>query len=82
MTNEEVVSKIKTLLMDEFEVEEENLDPSAVITDALGIDSLDLIDLIVIIEQYFGFKVETQEMAEIKTLQDFYDYIIKRLNQK
>ena len=82
MTNEEVVSKIKTLVIDEFEVEEKDLDPSAVITDALGIDSLDLIDLIVVIEQNFGFKVETQEMAEIKTLQDFYDYIIKRLNQK
>jgi len=81
MTNEEVISKIKTILIDEFEVEEEDLDPSAVIMDALDIDSLDLIDLVVVIEQNFGFKVETQEMGEIKTLQDFYDYIIKKLNQ-
>lgn len=81
MTNEEVISKIKTVLIDEFEVEEEDLDPSAVIMDALDIDSLDLIDLVVVIEQNFGFKVETQEMGEIKTLQDFYDYIIKKLNQ-
>ncbi len=80
MTNEEVISKIKTVLIDEFEVEEEDLDSSAVIMDALDIDSLDLIDLVVVIEQNFGFKVETQEMAEIKTLQDFYDYIIKKLN--
>jgi len=80
MTNEEVISKIKTVLIDEFEVEEEDLDSSAVIMDALDIDSLDLIDLVVVIEQNFGFKVETQEMAEIKTLQDFYVYIIKKLN--
>jgi len=72
MTNEEIILKIKMLLMDEFELDEEDLDPTAPIINALGIDSLDLIDLIVVIEQNFGFKVETQDMAGIKTLQDFY----------
>jgi len=82
MKNEEIIQKINTLLVDEFEVEADQLNPSASIIDALGIDSLDLIDLLVLIEQNFGFKVETEEVAEIKTLQNFYDYIIKRLNGK
>ena len=62
-------------------VEEADLDPSAVIMYALDIDSLDMIDLIVLIEQNFEFKVEAQEMAGVKTLQDFYDYLTKRINQ-
>lgn len=82
MNNEEIIKKINTLLIDEFEIEEANIVPSSSILEVLNIDSLDLIDLVVLIEKNFGFKVESEEMAEIKTLQNFYDYTIKRVNQK
>ena len=38
-------------------------------------DSLDYVDLVVVIESNFGFKVKGEDFVNIKTFQDFYDYI-------
>jgi acyl carrier protein len=80
MQNEEIISKINKLLIDEIEIEEEILTPSAELKKDLGIDSLDFVDLFVIIEHNFGFKMKAEEMADVKTLQDFYYYIINRIH--
>jgi acyl carrier protein len=82
MSNAEIIASINKILVEEFEIEEDTIVPSASIMEVLKIDSLDLIDLVVLIEKKFGFKVRSEEMAGIKNLQDFYDYIIRRLNEK
>jgi acyl carrier protein len=82
MSNAEIIASINKILVEEFEIEEDTIVPSASIMEVLKIDSLDLIDLVVLIEKKFGFKVQSEEMAGIKNLQDFYDYIIRRLNEK
>ena len=41
----------------------------------MGIDSLDYVDIVVIVEKNFGFKINPQDMAAVKTLSQFYDYI-------
>lgn len=81
MVREEIIEKINKLLSEEFEVEEETITPEANILEALNIDSLDLVDLIVLIEKNFGFKVENEEMGSIKTMQQFYDYAIRRIEE-
>lgn len=78
MTKEEINGKINAFLIEEFELEEEQLQPSAHLKNDLGIDSLDFVDIIVIIEKNFGFKVKGEDMINVKTLQDFYDYVIER----
>jgi acyl carrier protein len=78
MTPEEIISKINAFLIEEFELEEEQLVPSAQLKTDLGIDSLDFVDIIVIIEKNFGFKVKGEDMVNVKTLQDFYEYVIAR----
>ncbi|HOY32820.1 MAG TPA: acyl carrier protein [Bacteroidales bacterium] len=80
MNKEEIVNKINTFLVEEFELEPDQLKPEALLKTDLGIDSLDFVDIIVIIEKNFGFKVRGEEMANVKTLQDFYDYVITRVN--
>ena len=80
MQNEEIIRKINQLLIDEIEIEEKQISPAADLKKDLGIDSLDFVDLFVIIEHNFGFKMKAEEMADVKTLQDFYDYIGKRIN--
>lgn len=82
MTNDEIIANINKLLVDEFEIDEDKIDPAAGILEVLKIDSLDLVDLVVLIERKFGVKVKNEEMMGIKTLQEFYDYIIRRLNEK
>ncbi|MEI7490986.1 MAG: phosphopantetheine-binding protein [Bacteroidota bacterium] len=80
MQNDEIIGKINQLLVDEIEIEEEKISPAADLKKDLEIDSLDFVDLFVIIERNFGVKMKAEEMADIKTLQDFYDYIIKRVH--
>ncbi|HPS63578.1 MAG TPA: phosphopantetheine-binding protein [Bacteroidales bacterium] len=80
MQNDEIISKINQLLIDEIEIEETQIHPDADLKNDLGIDSLDFVDLFVIIENNFGFKMKAEEMAEVKSLQDFYNYIIHRIN--
>jgi len=79
MQKEEIINKINSFLIEEFEIEPEQLVPEALLKDTLGIDSLDFVDLIVIIEKNFGFKVKGEDFVDVKTLQDFYDYIISKV---
>ncbi|PLX05539.1 MAG: acyl carrier protein [Marinilabiliales bacterium] len=81
MQNEEIISKINEFLVEEFEVEEDQIVPDANLMETLELDSLDLVDLVVIIEKNFGFKVKGEEFADIKTFQNFYDYVINRVNK-
>lgn len=78
MENKEIITKVNYFLIDEFELEEDQLIPTANLKETLEIDSLDYVDLVVIIEKTFGFKVKGEDFVGIKTLQDFYDYIINR----
>ncbi|KXX71699.1 MULTISPECIES: phosphopantetheine-binding protein [Flammeovirga] len=80
MTNEEIIETINNFLVEEFEVEREDIEPEAVLKDTLELDSLDYIDLVVEIESNFNFKVKTEDFVGIKTFQDFYDYIINKVN--
>jgi acyl carrier protein len=79
MTRQEIITNINKLLIDEFEIDENSIVPSASILEVLKIDSLDLIDLVVLIEKKFGFKVKGEDMAAIKTVEDFYEFIINRI---
>jgi len=75
MQKEQVIEKINTLLIDEFEVEPEQIVPTENMLETLEMDSLDLVDIVVLIEKHFGFIVATEEMSDINTLNDFYDYV-------
>ena len=82
MTNHEIVEKIHEILVEEFEVSPEKLVPEANLKEALGLDSLDYIDLVVIIESNFSFKVKPEDFTDITTFKDFCDYVISRVNSK
>lgn len=82
MRNEEIIEEIKGFLVEEFEVEAENITPEANLKETLGLDSLDYIDLVVVIESNFGFKVKPEDFVGIVTFQNFYDYVVSRVNSK
>ncbi|MEO7768759.1 MAG: acyl carrier protein, partial [Ferruginibacter sp.] len=56
--------------------------PDANLKDTLGLDSLDYIDLVVVIESNFKFKVKPEDFVGIATYQDFCDYVVSRVNSK
>ena len=80
--NEEIIGKINGFLSEEFEVDAEKITPGANLRHVLELDSLDYIDLVVVIENNFSFKVKPEDFVGIITFQDFYDYIISRVNSK
>lgn len=79
MKREEIVSKINEFLGEEFEVDLDNIKADANLMETLELDSLDLVDLVVIIEKNFGFKVDAKDFVDIKTFQNFYDYVNDKL---
>ncbi len=82
MSKEEIIAKINGFLVEEFEVDENELKPEANLKETLELDSLDFVDLVVIIESNFGFKVVAEDFTNIITLQDFYDYIVTKVSAK
>ncbi|AYN69817.1 acyl carrier protein [Euzebyella marina] len=79
MTKEEIVEKINLFLIDEFEVDEDEIRPEANLKDALDLDSLDFVDLVVAVESNFGVKLVGEDFVNVHTLQNFYDLIEKKL---
>jgi acyl carrier protein len=82
MDKTNIVTRINGFLADEFEVAEDKITPEANLRETLGLDSLDYIDLVVVIESNFGFKVKPEDFVSIVTFQNFYDYVISRVAQK
>ena len=82
MSNEEVISKINLFFVEEFEAEESTLIPTENMRKTLDLDSLDFVDLVVVVESNFGFKVKPEDFQDIVSVQDFYDYVIANTKQK
>ena len=80
MDRTEIESKVRDFLIEDLEVDEEKIFPDARLKEDVGIDSLDFVDIVVIVEKNFGFKIKPEEMAGVKTLSDFYSYIEKKVN--
>ncbi|MBO7477964.1 MAG: acyl carrier protein [Salinivirgaceae bacterium] len=78
MTNEEIIAKINETLAEEFEVDINVIKPDAPLMETLELDSLDLVDVVVLVEQNFGFNVTGEDFAKIRTFQDFYNLVIER----
>ncbi|MFO8067822.1 MAG: acyl carrier protein [Bacteroidales bacterium] len=80
MQKEIIVDKVNAFLIDEFEIEDDQLSPNALLKDDLGIESLDFVDIAVIVEKEFGVKVVGEEVTNVRTVDDLYNYIYQKLN--
>jgi len=79
MTRTEIEEIVKKFLIEDIEVEEDVIKPDSRLRDDLGIDSLDFVDIVVIVERNFGFKINPEEMAGVQTLGQFCDYIESKI---
>jgi acyl carrier protein len=75
MTRQEIEEKVRAFLIDDLEIDEEKINDDATLREDMGIDSLDFVDIVVIVEKNFGFKIKPEEMAGVTTLRQFCDYI-------
>lgn len=82
MKNYEIIEKTNAFLVEEFEIDAAKINAGANLKETLELDSLDYIDLVVVIESNFGFKVKPEDFTGIVSFQDFYDYVISRVHEK
>ncbi|HNY14601.1 MAG TPA: acyl carrier protein [Bacteroidales bacterium] len=82
MTREDIVKTINGLLIEEFEIDENAIKPDAHLKNDLGLESLDFVDIAVIVQKEFGLTLKGEEMTSIRTLQNLYDYIFNCIQKK
>ena len=79
MLRTEIESKVNEFLIDDLEIDEEKIYPESHLKHDMGIDSLDYVDIVVIVNRVFGFKIQNGELKDVSTLGQFYDYIESKL---
>ncbi len=82
MTEQEIIAKINEVLAEEFETDADSITPDAPLMQTLELDSLDLVDVVVLIESNFGVTLVGPDFVGIKTFEDFYNLIIKKIGEK
>jgi acyl carrier protein len=80
MNSNEIIAKINTVLAEEFEIEPAIITPDAPLKETLDMDSLDLVDIVVLVENSFGITLKGEDFIGITTFQNFYDLIIRKMN--
>lgn len=79
MDRKEIEEKVRNFLIEDLEIDEDKIADDARLKDDMGIDSLDFVDIVVIVEKTFGFKIKPEEMQNVQTLHQFCDYIESKL---
>jgi len=80
MTEQEVVELIDSNLAEEFELERGDMTPEANIYEDLGLDSLDTVDMVIVLEGAFNFKIREEEAVRaIRTLGDIHRFVLEKV---
>ena len=81
MEYNEIVAKVKAIIVDKLGVEESEVTESANFTNDLGADSLDTVELLMEFEKVFGIKIPDEETATIATVKDAVDKVAEKLGK-
>jgi len=83
MTDQEIIELINTSLAEEFELDMDDMTPEAHLYSELGLDSLDTVDMVIVLEAAFKFKIrEEAAIREIRTLGDIHNFVIGKVRQQ
>lgn len=80
MTRQEIEKQVKKFIVEDLEIDPEKISPEARLKEDMGIDSLDFVDIIVIVEKEFGFKIVPEELENVRLYGQFCDYIERKIN--
>lgn len=74
-TREEIIAQVNSLLAEEFEVEESEFTPDANLKETLSLDSINLVDLIALVQFNYKITIPVEDLKKIQTFNNLYDYI-------
>lgn len=75
MNTQEVKEKLTKIFVEDLEYNAEDITPDATLKEDIGVDSLDMIDIVAAVETNFGFKVDENEMHQVETFDQLCMYI-------
>lgn len=82
MTDQEIIEKINSSLAEEFELDLGEMTPETTLYEDMGLDSLDVVDLVIVLETAFGMKIREEEaIRNIRTLGDIHSFVINKKRQ-
>ena len=82
MTNQEIIERIDRSIAQEFEIEPGGMKPEKTLFQELGLDSLDIVDLVIVLESAFGIKIREEEgIRKIRTLGDIHSFVIQKKDE-
>ncbi len=79
MQSEEVMAKLKELVMDRLNVEEDQIKPEASFVEDLGADSLDIVELIMGIEEEFDVEIPDEDAEKLTNVGEALNYVKSKL---
>ena len=79
MDKAQIIETVNEFLMEEFESDAADIVAEENMHEALDLDSLDYVDLVVLIDENFGFKTTSEDFQSITTFDDFYDFIASKI---
>jgi acyl carrier protein len=79
MEHEEIFDKVKDVIVDQLNVEEDDVTEDAAFVDDLGADSLDIVELVMALEEQFGISIPDEQAEKIKTVGDAVSFIAESL---
>lgn len=79
MQIEEVQAKLKEIVMDRLNAEEDQIKPEASFVEDLGADSLDIVELIMGIEEEFDIEIPDEDAEKLTTVGEAMDYVKSKL---
>ncbi|MBQ6203007.1 MAG: acyl carrier protein [Prevotella sp.] len=79
MTRQEIIDQVNSLLEEEFEVEQSEFTPDANLKETLNLDSINLVDLIALVQMTYKITIPVEDLKQIQTFNNLYDYIEQHL---
>jgi len=79
MQSDEIMVKLKELVIDRLNVEEEQIKPEASFIEDLGADSLDIVELIMGIEEEFDVEIPDEDAEKLTNVGDALAYVKGKL---
>lgn len=82
MTDQAIIEQINSSLAEEFEFDLGKMTPETTLFEDMGLDSLDVVDLVIVLETAFGMKIREEEaIRKIRTLGDIHTFVINKKRQ-
>ena len=77
-----VADKVKSIIVEQLGVDEEEVTPDASFVDDLGADSLDTVELVMAFEKEFDLDIPDEEAEKLRTVGDALNYLHSRMASK